>query len=93
MHPVLPTSRGTDSPAGASRAGGSHSDTQISTREHEVLLLVLEGATNAKASRDLGIAEVTVKKHLTSIHRKLGVSDRRGLRRSFAQPGATGESR
>ena len=62
----------------------------LSAREHEVLLHVLEGATNAEVSKVLGIAEVTVKKHLTSINRKLGVSDRQGLKRSFSSTSTGG---
>ena len=60
------------------------SDVQISIREHEVLLQVLDGATNGEIASSLGIAEVTVKKHLTSVNRKLGATDRRSLRRGFS---------
>lgn len=60
------------------------SDVLISVREHEVLLMVLDGATNAEIAGSLGIAEVTVKKHLTSINRKIRATDRRSLRRGFS---------
>ena len=48
----------------------------LSAREHEVLDLVAEGLSNKLIARRLGIAERTVKAHLTRIYEQLGVSDR-----------------
>jgi DNA-binding NarL/FixJ family response regulator len=48
----------------------------ISPREREVLALLLDGMPNKLIARRLGISEKTVKSHLTSIFRRLGVTDR-----------------
>ncbi|MGZ8740667.1 MAG: response regulator [Gaiellaceae bacterium] len=48
----------------------------ISPREREVLALLLEGMPNKLIARQLGISEKTVKSHLTSIFRRIGVTDR-----------------
>lgn len=49
---------------------------QLSTREREVLQLVLQGLANKQIARRLGISERTVKGHLTSTFQRIGVSDR-----------------
>jgi DNA-binding CsgD family transcriptional regulator len=67
------------------------SGTKITRREHEILLLILAGRTIRELSRELDIEEVTVKKHLTNIYRKLRVSGRTELRRSFGVSGPDGE--
>jgi DNA-binding NarL/FixJ family response regulator len=48
----------------------------LSAREHEVLALLATGMANKQIGRRLGIAERTVKAHLTSIFQQLGVTDR-----------------
>ena len=48
----------------------------ISPREREVLALLLDGMPNKLIARRLGISEKTVKSHLTSIFRAIGVTDR-----------------
>lgn len=48
----------------------------MSARELEVLRLVAEGRLNKEIARDLGIAEKTVKTHLTRIYERIGVQDR-----------------
>jgi DNA-binding NarL/FixJ family response regulator len=48
----------------------------LSKREREVLALVAEGLPNKLIARRLEISEKTVKAHLTSIFRAIGVSDR-----------------
>ncbi len=48
----------------------------LSPREREVLTLVAEGLPNKLISRRLEISEKTVKAHLTSIFRAIGVDDR-----------------
>ena len=50
--------------------------TTLSTREREVLALASEGMANKQIGRALGISERTVKAHLGSIFRQLGVADR-----------------
>jgi DNA-binding NarL/FixJ family response regulator len=48
----------------------------LSAREGEVLELLVEGMPNKLIARRLEISEKTVKTHLTSIFRALGVTDR-----------------
>ncbi|MEU8918246.1 response regulator transcription factor [Streptomyces nigrescens] len=50
--------------------------TSPTPREIEILALVAQGRTNARIAAQLGIGEATVKTHLLSAFRKLGVSDR-----------------
>jgi DNA-binding NarL/FixJ family response regulator len=49
---------------------------RLSARELEVLGLVGEGLANKQIARRLGIAERTVKAHLTSVFQAIGVQDR-----------------
>ncbi|HEV7752036.1 MAG TPA: response regulator transcription factor [Baekduia sp.] len=49
---------------------------QLSGREAEVLTLLVDGLPNKLIARRLEISEKTVKTHLTSIFRTLGVTDR-----------------
>ncbi len=49
---------------------------QLTDREREVLRLVRDGLANKQIARRLGIAERTVKAHLTSVFQRLGVTDR-----------------
>ena len=49
---------------------------ELSEREREVLELVATGLSNQKIAARLGISEKTVKAHLTSVFRQLGVEDR-----------------
>ena len=49
---------------------------ELTSREQQVLALVVEGATNAQIARSLGIAGGTVKNHISSIFEKLGVTQR-----------------
>jgi DNA-binding NarL/FixJ family response regulator len=58
----------------ASRA--PRSTVRLSAREREVLALVAQGLANKNIARRLGIAERTVKAHLTSIFQAIGVADR-----------------
>jgi DNA-binding NarL/FixJ family response regulator len=48
----------------------------LSSREQEVLRLVVAGLANKQIARRLGIAERTVKAHLTNIFGRIGVTDR-----------------
>lgn len=61
---LLPSSRAAD-PAEA-----------LSTREREVLVHVAQGLANKQIARQLGISERTVKAHLGSVFRQIGVTDR-----------------
>jgi DNA-binding NarL/FixJ family response regulator len=48
----------------------------LSDREREVLSLIADGVTSKVIARRLGIAEATVRAHLSRIYREIGVSDR-----------------
>ena len=48
----------------------------LTDREREVLALVAEGLPNKQIGRRLEISEKTVKAHLTSAFRAIGVDDR-----------------
>jgi DNA-binding NarL/FixJ family response regulator len=48
----------------------------LSDREREVLVLVGRGLANKVIAQRLGISEKTVKAHLTSVYRAIGVTDR-----------------
>jgi DNA-binding NarL/FixJ family response regulator len=56
-------------PSGAAEA-------QLTARESEVLALMLEGKSNKRISGQLGMAEATVKNHVTAILKALGASNR-----------------
>jgi DNA-binding NarL/FixJ family response regulator len=49
---------------------------ELTSREQQVLALVVEGATNPQIAGKLGIAGSTVKNHISSIFEKLGVTQR-----------------
>lgn len=51
----------------------------LTAREKEVALQVSKGATNLQVAGVLGITERTVKEHMSSVFRKLGVRDRMQL--------------
>jgi DNA-binding NarL/FixJ family response regulator len=48
----------------------------LTAREREVLEALAEGLANKQIARRLGIAEKTVKTHLTSVFQRIGVTDR-----------------
>jgi DNA-binding NarL/FixJ family response regulator len=67
----------------------------LSPREREVLALVAEGLPNKRIARRLGISEKTVKAHLTSVFRTIGVDDRTqaamwAMRNGVAEPPGPG---
>jgi DNA-binding NarL/FixJ family response regulator len=58
-----------------SRSSSASGD-QLTAREREVLTLVARGLPNKLIARELGIAEKTVKAHLTTVFQRIGVTDR-----------------
>jgi DNA-binding NarL/FixJ family response regulator len=52
------------------------SASELSPREAEVLRLVADGLANKQIARRLGITERTVKAHVGSVFRRIGVGDR-----------------
>ncbi|MEK9728102.1 MAG: LuxR C-terminal-related transcriptional regulator, partial [Candidatus Margulisiibacteriota bacterium] len=56
---------------------------QLSEREGEVFLHILNGKTNKFISENLFIEEGTVKNHLTNIYKKLSVKSRNELMAKF----------
>ncbi|CAN5682832.1 response regulator transcription factor [soil metagenome] len=61
-------------------AGGAdrslRADSQLSSREMEVLDCVIQGLSNKQIAKELFVTEQTVKNHMTSVFRKLQVHDR-----------------
>src|SRR5262249_8706667 len=60
----------------ASKLGSGGPASTLSAREEEVLRLVAAGLANKQIARQRGIAERTVKAHLTNIFTRIGVTDR-----------------
>ena len=62
------------------RNGRSHGDSEtnhwLTNRERDVAALVTQGCTNRQVGKRLGITEVTVRHHLTSIFTKLRITNR-----------------
>lgn len=54
----------------------SASMTELTAREAEVLALIADGRTNRQIARELGVAEKTVKTHVSNLLSKLGLADR-----------------
>ncbi len=48
----------------------------LTSREHDVVLLVAAGKSNKEIARDLWVTPATVKKHLEHVYKKLGVGSR-----------------
>jgi DNA-binding NarL/FixJ family response regulator len=59
-----------------SRNDKKKNDVRLTKRESDVLSLLVKGHTNKEMADVMFISEKTVKNHLTSIFRKLGVKDR-----------------
>jgi DNA-binding NarL/FixJ family response regulator len=67
---VIATLTRTAPSAGTERLG------QLTARERDIVALVGEGLKNRQIADHLGIAEKTIKGHLTNIFLKVGVEDR-----------------
>jgi DNA-binding NarL/FixJ family response regulator len=62
--------------AGAMVRRMSAESTRLSTREHEVLLLLADGSNAAAIGQQLYMSESTVKSHIARIYQKLGANNR-----------------
>jgi DNA-binding NarL/FixJ family response regulator len=62
--------------AGAMMRRMSAESTRLSQREHEVLLLLADGANAASIGQQLYMSESTVKSHIARIYQKLGAQNR-----------------
>ncbi|MOA69591.1 Spore germination protein GerE [compost metagenome] len=51
----------------------------MTKREQEVMNLLVQGKSNKQIARELGISDYTVRDHVSSLLRKLGVSSRAEL--------------
>lgn len=60
-------------------------DDNLSERENEVAWLIYRGFTNRQIGEELFIAETTVKKHVSHIFEKAGVSGRKELKEKWKQ--------
>jgi DNA-binding NarL/FixJ family response regulator len=86
------------SPAVAARvveelaSGGERAD-ELTPRELEVLCLIARGRSNKRIALELGVAEKTVKTHVSHVLAKLGLSDRTqaalyAVREGLVSPGS-----
>ena len=64
---------GAQAEGGAARGEGLHG---LTARERSALQLLCEGRSNAQIAHALGIAEKTVRNHVSALYRKLGVRSR-----------------
>jgi DNA-binding NarL/FixJ family response regulator len=62
--------------AGAMMRRMSAESTRLSTREHDVLLLLADGENAATIGQQLYMSESTVKSHIARIYQKLGAQNR-----------------
>jgi DNA-binding CsgD family transcriptional regulator len=58
----------------------------LTAREYEVLGHLKRGEHTSEVARLLGISEVTVRRHVSSIEHKLGVADRSGALNRLRKP-------
>ncbi|MEM9561661.1 MAG: response regulator transcription factor [Actinomycetota bacterium] len=72
--PPEPGTGGRDQPT--VRPGAT--DERLTDREHDVLVLMAAGRTNAEIAEELIVGQATVKSHISSIFTKLAVRDRAG---------------
>jgi DNA-binding NarL/FixJ family response regulator len=62
---------------------GSHTEVQVTAREFEVIERLRRRERTAEIASGLGISEVTVRRHVASVLRKLGMPNRRSVIEMF----------
>jgi DNA-binding NarL/FixJ family response regulator len=77
----------------ASGGGGAGRADELTPRELEVLCLIARGRSNKRIALELGVAEKTVKTHVSHVLAKLGLSDRTqaalyAVREGLVSPGS-----
>lgn len=82
---VLPPAQVSSPPALSAREladeeelGPPAHEVSLTPRERDVLALLVEGLSNKRVARDLGVSESTVKFHVGALYSKLGVQSRAG---------------
>ncbi|MEO8163935.1 MAG: response regulator transcription factor [Betaproteobacteria bacterium] len=57
---------------------GSHADktSPLTSRQHQILVLLAEGMPNKRIADSLGVTEGTIKQHLKDLFRRLGAANR-----------------
>jgi two-component system, NarL family, nitrate/nitrite response regulator NarL len=65
----------------------------LTPRECHVLILLARDLSTREIARHLGVADVTVRRHLSAIRRKLAVADRSAAIRELERWGATARDR
>ncbi len=63
-------------PGLAERLAGLQLAPSITSREREILVLIAQGRANKEIAAELGIADDTVKRHVSNVLQKFGVNDR-----------------
>ena len=76
LHPAVAARVLEEVAAPASAPAPPRAEPGLTPREREVLALVARGLANKRIAQELGIAEKTVKIHVSRILHKLGVADR-----------------
>jgi DNA-binding NarL/FixJ family response regulator len=82
-------SPGSGRPAGPGEKPVTPEDIGLTGRQNEVLALLVQGKPNKLICRELGLAEGTVKIHISAILRTLGVSNRTQAVVAVSQLGMT----
>ncbi|MFF3404370.1 response regulator transcription factor [Streptomyces sp. NPDC002659] len=73
-------------PSGLCAWCGRSTSDQLSLREREIVLLVVQGLSDREVAEQLTLSVRTVSNRLYHIYRKLGITNRRELQRGITPP-------